>query len=298
MRASFVFSEVFTGLRRNVTMTIAMILTTAISLLMLGIGIFVVLTADKTADQFLGKLEVAVYLNDDVSANDENCTQQPCQVLKQDLEKHPEVESVFFRPQKEAFKLAQELFKNEPELRELIRPQSLPASLHVKLKSPEKTPVIEQDFAERPGVSKVRGDDETVNKLIGWLNSLRNIAFIGSVVLLAAAFMLIANMIQVSAFTRRTEVGIMRLVGATRWYTQLPFLLEAVFAGLIGAVLAVVGLAVLPVFFPDDLATDLSAFQFPDTFAAMLVIAPILILTSAVFSSLVGYVTLRLYVKS
>jgi cell division transport system permease protein len=114
-----------------------------------------------------------------------------------------------------------------------------------------------------------------------------------------AAMLLISNTIQVSAYTRRTEVGIMRLVGATRWYTQLPFLLEAVVAGLIGSVLAVIGLVVAKATFLDKvLQAPIQSGVIPEL--GMLDIAyvsPWLLLVAAGISAITGYVTLRLYVR-
>jgi cell division transport system permease protein len=86
MRASFVFSEVLTGLRRNVTMTVAMILTTMISLALLGGGLLVVRMIDKTQAVYRGDVDVNVYLTKDISANDASCGQDPCKTLRSTLE--------------------------------------------------------------------------------------------------------------------------------------------------------------------------------------------------------------------
>ncbi|WP_034274882.1 permease-like cell division protein FtsX [Haloechinothrix halophila] len=298
MRASFVFSEVSTGLRRNVTMTVAMILTTAISLVMFGIGLMVVKAVDLTKDNYLDELEVAVFLTDEISKKDVSCTQQPCASLKQDLELNPAVDTVVYRDQDEAYEVFKKAFKNEPTMLELASPEAIPASLQVRLKSPEQSAAIVKGFAERQGVSLIHDGGETVDRLVDSLRVLRNVTFVGSLVLLLAALLLIANMIQISAYTRRTEVGIMRLVGATRWYTQLPFLLEAMVAGAIGAVLAITGLLSMQVLLPSGFANQLeNVVRFPGTFYTAFVISPILLLTAMLISSLVGYVTLRLYVR-
>lgn len=299
MRAQFVFSEVVTGLRRNVTMTIAMILTTAISLMMFGAGLLVTETVDRTEQRFLSDLEVRVFLTNDISRNDDNCKQPTCEGLWNALKEHPAVDNVVYINQAQAVNRAKELFREDEEMLELLSPTALPASLDVTLKDPTRSAVIVQGFQEQPGVDKIHDGGDDVDRLVEALNFLRVVAFVGSVVLLLAALLLIANMIQVSAFTRRTEVSIMRLVGATRWYTQLPFLLEAMFAGLIGAVLAIIGLLVLPpLFVPDGFTKQIEGlFAFPDAIYTAVVVSPILLLTSMVISALVGYVTLRLYVR-
>ena len=300
MRAQFVFSEVLTGLRRNVTMTIAMILTTAISLSLFGVGLLASETVDRTEEQYLGELEVRVFLTKDISVNDPDCKQPNCEGLWQALEKHAAVDNVDHVTQKDAVKEARDLFRQDPEMLELLSDDALPASLDVTLKDPTRSEVIVQDFKGQPGVDKVHDGGEDIDRLVEGLNILRYLAFFGSLILLVAALLLIANMIQVSAFTRRTEVGIMRLVGATRWYTQLPFLLEAVFAGLIGAVLAIISLLVLPpLLVPEGFTDQISGlFSFPDTLYTALVVSPILLGTSIAISAMVGYVTLRLYVRT
>lgn len=117
MRASFLFGEVFNGLRRNVTMTIAMILTTAVSLTMLGGGLLAVRMADKTEQYFLDRLEVRLYLTEEVSAYDRDCSQDPCKTLMADLKRTSGVVSVQFLSRDDAIREAKEkTFKDQPEL--------------------------------------------------------------------------------------------------------------------------------------------------------------------------------------
>ena len=121
-------------------------------------------------------------------------------------------------------------------------------------------------------------------------------AFGVALIMAIAALLLISNTIQVSAFTRRTEVGIMRLVGATRWYTQLPFLLEAVVAGVFGAVLGIIVLILTKAGFLDSVFTG-DVFPKITTLELLFPVAPILLGVSVVISAITGYVTLRLYVR-
>ena len=299
MRASFVISEVITGLRRNVTMTVAMILTTAISLGLLGGGLLVVRMIDKMSVIYNDKVEVTVYLNKDVSENDKNCQQDICKNLRGDLEKDPAVESVVYESQDQAYARFKEIFAAQPELLKLARPQSLPASLQVKTKDPNRSDVIRQTYGTRAGVDTVGDQAEFLKRFFGLLNGIRNATFAIALIQAVAALLLISNTIQISAFTRRTEVGIMRLVGATRWYTQLPFLLEAVVAGVIGAVLGTLGLFGAKAWFLDKvLSGPISAGIVPqiDSIDVVLV-APWLLLSAIIISAFTGYVTLRLYVR-
>ncbi|SNT32986.1 permease-like cell division protein FtsX [Rhodococcoides kyotonense] len=300
MRASFITSEVLTGLRRNITMTIAMILTTAISLGLFGGGLLVVQMAGKTQQIFLDRVEVQIFLTDDISANDPDCAADTCSTLRSDLEQTPSVESVQYLNRDDAVRDATErVFKDQPELAELVSPDSFPASFKVKLNDPERFGVINDTFAGRPGVQSVLNQRDLVERLFSVLNGVRNAAFAIAVVQAIAAILLIANMVQIAAFTRRTEVGIMRLVGATRWYTQLPFLLEAVVAALIGSVLAIAGLFTAKNMFIDDVLSEvydaniLARISNSD----VLLVSPFLVLVGVGMAAVTGYITLRLYVR-
>ncbi|EHR49366.1 cell division protein [Saccharomonospora marina XMU15] len=298
MRASFVFSEVITGLRRNVTMTIAMILTTAISLGMLGGGLLFVRTIDKMKVSYLDDVEVTVYLTEDISAGDKQCSADPCASLRQSLETNQAVESVVYENRDEAYERFKRIFEGQPELVELARPEALPASLHVKLFDPQRSEVVVQEYNGQPGVAKVDDQNKFLDRFFSLLNAGRNGTFIVALIAALAAVLLIANTIQVSAYTRRTEVGIMRLVGATRWYTQLPFLLEAVVAGVLGALIGVTGLVTLKYLVLDKiLAATGGAIPKIELIDVLFPVAPILIGVSVLISAFTGYITLRLYVR-
>ncbi|HEY4453974.1 MAG TPA: permease-like cell division protein FtsX [Pseudonocardiaceae bacterium] len=299
MRASFVFSEVITGLRRNITMTIAMILTTAISLGLLGGGLLIVRTIDKMQANFLSVLQVEVNLDDAISTTDPNCTQSTCAGLRADLTNYPGVVSVQFQSRQQTFDKAKTAFSNDPEMEQLVRPQGFPASLLVSLQNPGQSDVLSQTFGHKAGVKNINDQSVYVSKLTQLLSGVRNATFLIALIQALAALMLISNTIQVSAFTRRTEVGIMRLVGATRWYTQLPFLLEAVVAGVVGAVLAVGGLILVKVLFLDNIfGSVLSTSIIPKIgLLDIASVSPWLGLAAVGISALTGYVTLRLYVR-
>ncbi|MDJ0424708.1 permease-like cell division protein FtsX [Rhodococcus fascians] len=300
MRASFIFSEVFTGLRRNITMTIAMMLTTAISLGLFGGGLLVVQMAGKTQQIFLDRVEVQIFLTDDISATDADCAQETCATLRSDLENTPSVVSVQYLNREDAVKDATErVFKDQPELAELVSADSFPASFKVRLSDPERFGVINDNFENRPGVQSVLNQRDLVERLFSVLNGVRNAAFAIATVQAIAAILLIANMVQIAAFTRRTEVGIMRLVGATRWYTQLPFLLEAVVAALVGSALAIAGLFTAKNMFIDDVLSDVYQANILARISNsdVLLVSPFLALVGVGMAAVTAYITLRLYVR-
>jgi cell division transport system permease protein len=258
-------------------------------------------TIDKMQSNFLSQLQVAVNLTADVSGSDRDCTQSTCVRLRSELSATPGVKDVTFESQAQAYQRFLSEFADMPQMRQLARPSSLPASLRVDLTDPTQSAAIVKQFGTRPGVKNVDDQGVFVARLTDALNGFRNLTFAIALIQAFAALMLISNTIQVSAFTRRTEVGIMRLVGATRWYTQLPFLLEAVVAGIIGAVLAIAGLVVMKVgFLNSALASLFQSGIIPQIQLSgdlFLFAGPLMLVTAIMVSALTGYVTLRMYVR-
>jgi len=299
MRSGFVVREVLTGLRRNVTMTVAMVLTTAISLGLVGTGLLAVRTIDRTEELYSDRVEVQVALTADVSAADTDCSQPICTGLRATLTGSPLVESVRFESQQQAYVRYKELFAGQ-SLAEVVRPQSLPATLRVKLADPEAgAQAVRQAMTDQVGVRNVIDQRDVVAKLFDFLGGVRNVMFALALVQAVAALLLISNTVQVSAFTRRTEVGVMRLVGATRWYTQLPFLIEAVVTGMIGALIASVGLLVGKFLFIDQLLSGIvsNGVVPPIEVADVVWVSPILMMIGAGIAAVTGYGTLRFYVR-
>ena len=275
-------------------------MTTAISLGLFGGGLLVVQMAGKTQQIFLDRVEVQIFLTDDISASDPDCTQETCATLRSDLENTPSVVSVQYLNREDAVKDATErVFKDQPELAELVSADSFPASFKVRLSDPERFGVINDSFENRPGVQSVLNQRDLVERLFSVLNGVRNAAFAIATVQAIAAILLIANMVQIAAFTRRTEVGIMRLVGATRWYTQLPFLLEAVVAALIGSALAIAGLFTAKNMFIDDVLSDVYQANILARISNsdVLLVSPFLALVGVGMAAVTAYITLRLYVR-
>ena len=299
MRVDFVLREVRTGLRRNITMTIALVLTTAISLAMVGTGLLTVRTIDRTQELYSDRVEVQVALAQDVSAADTDCSQSICAGLRAALENTPGVEAVRFESQQQAYERYKQLFAGQ-SLADVVRPQSLPATLRVKLADAEHgATAVRQLVTGQVGVRNVIDQREVVAKLFDFLGGIRNVAFALALVQAIAAVLLISNTVQLSAFTRRTEVGVMRLVGATRWSTQLPFLIEAVLTGVVGALIAVFGLLAGKIVFFDQLLAGIVANGVvpPVELTDIVWVAPILVMTGAGIAGLTSYLTLRLYVR-
>ena len=296
MRFGFLLNEVWTGLRRNVTMTVAMILTTAISIGLFGGGLLVVRLADNSRAIYLDRVESQVFLTNDVSANDPTCDADPCKSLRQTIEDRDDVRSVRFLNRDDAYNDA---IKKFPQYKDVAGKDAFPASFVVKLDNPEQHKDFDDSIAGQPGVLNVLNQKDLIDRLFAVLDGLSNAAFAVAIVQAIGAVLLIANMVQVAAYTRRTEVGIMRLVGASRWYTQLPFLLEATLAALIGVVIAIIGLIIVRALF---LENALNQFYEANLiarvdYADILYIAPILIFVGVAMAGATSYATLRLYVR-
>ncbi|MGB9224353.1 permease-like cell division protein FtsX [Mycobacterium sp.] len=296
MRFGFLLNEVLNGLRRNVTMTVAMILTTAISIGLLGGGLLVVRLADHSRAIYLDRVETQVFLNDDVSANDPNCDANPCKALRGKIEGRQDVKSVRFLNRQQAYDDAIQKF---PQYKDVAGKDSFPASFIVKLDNPEQHKDFDLAMQGQPGVLSVLNQKDLIDRLFAVLDGLSRVAFAVALVQGIGAILLIANMVQVAARTRRTEIGIMRLVGASRWYTQLPFLVEATVAATAGVVIAILGLlAVRAMFLENALNQFYQANLIARVdYADILYIAPFLLLLGVAMSGVTAYVTLRLYVR-
>ena len=296
MRFGFLLNEVWTGLRRNVTMTLAMVLTTAISIGLFGGGLLVVRLADNSRAIYLDRVESQVFLTNDVSANDPTCDSDPCKSLRQKIEDRDDVRSVRFLNRDDAYNDA---IKKFPQYKDVAGKDAFPASFVVKLDNPEQHKDFDDSMAGQPGVLNVLNQKDLIDRLFAVLDGLSNAAFAVALVQAVGAVLLIANMVQVAAYTRRTEVGIMRLVGASRWYTQLPFLLEATLAALVGVIISIIGLIIVRALF---LENALNQFYEANLiarvdYADILYIAPILLFVGVAMAGITSYATLRLYVR-
>ena len=293
MRVNFVLSEVATGLRRNLTMTVAMIITTAISLGLMGTGLLIANMISDMKEIYYDKVQVSIFLADDVT--DEQRTG-----IEKKLDDSPEVAKYIYESKEEAYARFQQQFSQQPELVENTPEDALPESFRVELKNPERYPIIAEQFPNgKDGVDQVRDEGEFLDRLFSLLNGARNATIAVAVVQALAALLLISNTIQLAAFNRRNETNIMRLVGASRWYTQLPFILEAAVAGLIGALLAIGGLILTKVLFVDKtLAGPIKSGIIPPVdWGDVAVITPWIAGAGVGLAAVAAYVTLRLYVR-
>jgi cell division transport system permease protein len=238
MRSNFVFQEIWVGLRRNLTMTVALVVVVAISLSLLGTGLLFVKQVDRTRTYWQSKVEISVYLCTADSANpDCNGAVTPAQQsqLMSRLTSMPQVEKVTYVSQAQAYALFKQDFSNDPSYVSTVKETDMPPSFEVKLHDPAADyQIVSTAVTGAPGVDSVIDEETILTKFYRLLDGARNAVVIVALILIVAAVLLVANTIRLSAFNRRRETGIMRLVGASNFYIQLPFLLEGVIAGLLG----------------------------------------------------------------
>ena len=235
MRARFVLSEMAIGLRRNLSMTIAVVLTVAISLTGLGGAWLVHKQVNTMKDYWFDKIQVSVFLTKDV-------TQPERDAIRTELQQLPQVEQVYYESKEQAYERFKVQFKDVPSLVNNTSKDALPESYRVKLKDPQKYAIVASAVQNMPGVDEVQGRSKALENFFRFLNGLQRIVLIGAALALLATVLLIFNTVRLAAFSRRRETGIMRLVGASDLYIQAPFVLEGAFAGLVGAGIAVLGL--------------------------------------------------------
>lgn len=299
MKLGFVLRETFRGMGRNITMGIALVITTAISLGLLATGFLVTQVTADTKAIYLDRIEVMVQFDEETSAGDTDCSSGACLEVREQLESADGVEGVTFRSQAQSYERFVEVFEvTDPQLVEETSPDALPAALHVRLEDPLDTAPLDA-VRDLPQVSAVVDQADDLRGAVDNLDSLRWTTFLLAGLQVIAAVFLIANMVQIAAYNRREEMSIMRMVGASRWYTQAPFVLEAVLATLLGAALAAVGLLAGKHLVLDNVMRGLydSRLIAPVTTADIWQVIPVIGVLGVVLAVMTAEITLRFYVR-
>jgi len=303
MRLAFILGEIGSGLRRNLSMVVSVILVTFVSLTFVGAAGLLQMQISQMKGYWYDKVQVAVFLCNDVStapgcASGAVTDEQQANVKK--LLESPAVKQYIndfqFESKAEAYNHFKEQFANSPIV-DSVTPDQLPASFRLSMKDPEKYQIISETFSSQPGVESVTDQRKLLERLFSWMNTA-SLAAVGiAAVMIVCAVLLIATTIRLSAFSRRRETGIMRLVGASKTVIQLPFIMEGVIAAVVGALLASVTLWLVANFW---LGETLSK-QIPDTpfisGAQALIIAPLLIALGGGLAGMSSLLTLRRYLK-
>jgi len=299
MRAGFLLSEVPIAFRSNMAMTFAVICTVSISLSLLGIVLLANSQVSAMKDYWYNKIEVSVYLcgtlSESPSCANGVVTPEQRLAIQQDLKALPVVQEVFYESQSEAYKRFQVRFKGSA-IAQNVTVDQLPESFRVKLKDPTQFPVIVSAFSGRPGVDVVQDQRAILEKFFKLLGVLRNAALLIGLTSVLTAALLISNTLRIAAFNRRRETGVMKLVGATSFSIQLPFLLEGLISAVFGWLIATGLLAGLKSVIDSKVAPLLTFTKFFG-WGEVWVASGYLLLTGLVVSMLSSIITLRRYLK-
>lgn len=243
IRPGFLVGEVWTGLRRSVSMALAVVIVTATSLFFLGVGLLADRQVEAAKGYWYDKVEVSIFLCPERS-NEPSCAKGPVTSQQRDavqlmLESmKPTVASVYYESQDEAYARFKEQFKDNPTFADTPK-SAIPAAFRVKLSDPAQYPIIDQTFSPMPGVAEVNDIREVLDPLIRVLSALRTVALGVAGVMLLAAVLLTSTTIRQIAWSRRREVAIKRMVGASKASIRAPFVLEILLASLVGAGVAI-----------------------------------------------------------
>jgi cell division transport system permease protein len=301
MRANFVLSGLVTGVRRNATMTIALILSTAIALAFVGAALLANTEITRFKHVYEGKINVSVYLCATLHDRDPNCkhktTRAETAAIQKQLDSDPVVSQASLVNEDEQYRRGKVA---DPTAAKFLQVGDLPASFTVKLKDLKKDyPAFATKYAAVVGVGEVNNQYKTIKTLLDVIDGARLFSIVIALVVLIASILLIANTIQVAATQRKNETSIMRLVGASRWMTELPFMLEAVVATAVGGVISVAVIWIGKHYVLDGI------FKVPTQNGVIpnlaindvLIAGGIGLMVGVVLSAVTAFATLRLYVR-
>ncbi|WFE23564.1 permease-like cell division protein FtsX [Solwaraspora sp. WMMD937] len=290
MRAKYVLSEVMVGLWRNVTMTVAMIITMAVSLTMLGASGLMYLQVNSMKDFYYDQIEVSIFLVSDVSDEQRDS-------LQSSLDADPLISNVTYESKEEAYNRFQTLYADAPDLVNAVEPDQLPESFRIKLIDPEEYQAIFDKYNGTEGIDEIVDQRRLLDKIFNILGSVQSMALIAASIMAVAALLLVGNTIQVAAYSKRREVAVMRLVGASNWFIQAPFVLEAVVAGLFGSLLGFGALVLGKMFLLDGSLRDLTELLTPIEWSSVLLMFPVMAGVGGLVSAITAWVTLRFYLR-
>jgi cell division transport system permease protein len=252
-------------------------------------------------DYWYGKVEVSVFMcNQEDVGKYANCqtaiTDLQKQTIHDTLIKTPHVQTVTYENQQQAFQHYQQLQAGSP-ISQDVTPNDMQDSYRVKLDNPTNAQVVEGAVNGLPGVQSVQDEQQLLKPLFTFIHIAEYTAVAVAAIMLVLAFLLIFNTVRLSAFSRRRETGIMRLVGASNFYIQMPFLLEGAVAGLAGGVAASVILVGVKAFFINHVvAPHLTSVQFIG-WSPFVWIVPSLLIVGVLMSVLASAFTLRKYLR-
>jgi cell division transport system permease protein len=288
-RLDYYFRETFQGLRRNGLVAFAAVSTAFIALFLLGMALLVRREADLLIKYTQADVEVSVFLRDDVSQGQ----QEYLGTLLADM---PEISTVEFESKDEAIVRFREIFKDQEDLVANVSDDALPASFRVKLHDSRQFGVVRARIDGQPGIDKVVDHSDVLTKLNAVTAVFRVGVLAVALVMLVSSAVLIGNTVRMAVFARRKEIGIMRLVGATNWHIRVPFLIEGIIEGLLGAGAAILTLFIIKTAFLDTLRTEIQFLPWVGT-ADVVASVPWLVIASVAVSAIASLFAMRRFLE-
>lgn len=303
MRLTFVLSQVGQGLRRNLAMTVAVIIVTCVSLLFVGSAVLAEMQINNLRDTWYGKIEISVSMctKDDVSPNCNGQEATEAQIAAIDEQLKSErlskyIDNVYFETKEEAFESFKKLAGTE-QYYQYVSVEMMPASFRIKLKNPEQYRVVVEELQGRDGVAQVIDQKQILEKLLTALHQATYLAIGLAAAMITAAVLLITTTIRLSAMSRERETSIMRLVGASNLFVQLPFMVEGAVAATIGALGSVAILWASVKFLVGSWLSGLSGVVELISTNDVLLIAPFLVLAAILLAVVASAASLSRYTK-
>ena len=300
MQARFLFSEVGSGLRRNVSMAISVVLVTMVSMFLLGLGLLAQRQADTMKGYWYDRIQVSIYLctadSRQPNCEDTAVTDAQKAAIQSQLKALPEVKQVFFESEQEAYDRFKEQFRNSP-IAGNVQVGDIPQSLRVQLNDPTKYQVVTEQFEGAPGVATVQDQEKVLSKFFTIIRWITVFAVALAALMAACAALLMATTIRQAAFIRRREIGIMRLVGASNWTIRMPFLTEMVIVSGVGVLLAVGLLVALTNYVFEEGVIQIALSQAFIGVSDVWILAPWMLLGVTAIAVLTSLVTLRRYLR-
>jgi cell division transport system permease protein len=237
VRVEYLVRETAINLWRNISLTVAAVLTVAVCLTMLGVSLLIGYGADSLTTQWKGGIEFIVFMRPEATPEQNDAVENA-------IEASEAVKSYTYLDQQAAYEEFKELFSDKPELVDSVTPEVLPPSYRVVPvdANPDEVATLGKQFEDAPGVREVTYATEALRNLEDLTSSVRTGLITTAVVLLLVAVLLILNTISTAMASRRREIEVMKLVGATNWFIRVPFMFEGLFHGIFGAALAVGGM--------------------------------------------------------
>ncbi|MBK0418537.1 ABC transporter permease [Leucobacter sp. CSA1] len=303
MRVGLVLGEVWNGLRRNMSVVISVILVTFVSLTFVGAAILMQLQIQQMKTFWYDRAQVAVYLCTDydqsATCSGEDANEEQIAAVQSALESdtlRPYIDDFFFVDHDQAYEEFVKQFEGNPIV-DITRPEQLNQTFWIKLEDPSRSAIIQETFAGIPGVQSVSDQRSLLDRIFLFLGVASYSAIAIAGLMLVAAMLLISTTIRLSAFSRRREIGIMRLVGASNRFIQTPFILEGIIAALIGAVLAGAASVAIVKFFVQDFLVRNVPFTSYITVEQSLVVPPVLVLVGVVLSAIAAKIAITRYLR-